>query len=782
MKSKLLLILMLALIACSCSKDDDVIQTVPARHWVERTVALVAPTGDAPTKLRLERTAQWFLDNFEEAQRLDTLAVSLKIEWHDELTEDLQSLAHDLSTRTDVVAVIGPFGNEGIETFAQQCQHTQKPLIAPTATSEDVIRRYAVQRSGLSSITEPFLWSLTETDVRLVDILMNDYSTYRQYYKNNGEPLVACFAPQNYYGQTFNDWAPFFAEDHGLDIVRNEPYTDTDDLLSRQQSFIKDKATYASATFVALETAQQLYDVALMRRQLMLEEIGEDPANEAKYDNAWEAFIGFYPVMFALPGISQENIDALPERHAQILQGYEGYTPYADPSTGFELSYSDRFGVAPTFAECKLYDALMLAGFAASYAVHQSGADITDDYNKQMNQAIISITNETVSNRSEGSAVWNEVPMQQYLYQLEQGTLQPFYAASGLIRFDSDTYTSSTATTYLQWRLIDGKIVHAGYYGNASARTNDASAAWEYLYDRDAALSEYNRQISGATHYPDYGALSSQYAVLVQGSSDLKNYRHQADVLSVYQMLRAAGFDDDHIILILDGALASQVGGVVRTSVDGKDLLGGSDGLPKAVVDYDNATLTAQDVSNILLGQKTETTPVVLPQDARQNVFLYWSGHGTNVSESFVNAFLWRDHQPTDGFTQQLLQQTATQMMQNHQARKLFIVAEPCYGLSVISGVNGIPGVLAMSGASATEQTKCENWNSSLGYSGAWMRDRFTYNVVSYLKQNPSGTYRDLYLYCAEHTLSSHAQLVNAPYFGNLSVTTPLEFVSSISK
>jgi len=325
---------------------------------------------------------------------------------------------------------------------------------------------------------------------------------------------------------------------------------------------------------------------------------------------------------------------------------------------------------------------------------------------------------------------------------------------------------------------MDGKIVHAGYYGNASARTQDASAAWEYLYDRDAALSEYNRQISGATHYPQYGQVGSQYAVLVQGSHELKNYRHQADVLSVYQLLRSTGYDDDHIILILDGALAAQVGGTVRSSIDGHDLLGGTDGLPKAVVDYDNATLTAQDVSNILLGLKTETTPVVLPQDAQQNVFLYWSGHGTNVSESMVNAFVWRDQQPRDGFTQTMMQQTATQLMQNRQARKLFIVAEPCYGKGVITGVTGVPGVLAMSGASGTEQTKCENWNSALGSNGAWMRDRFTYNVVSFLEQHPSGTYRDLYLYCVEHTLSSHAQLVNAPYFDNLSVSSPQEFIS----
>ncbi len=776
MKNKffLLFLLMLTFFVGSCSKDDDASSGAVDTHWVTRTVAVVAPIGDASTKTRMERIAQWFLDNFKEAQQSDTLGITLNIEWHDELSESLTSLASDMAKREDVIAVIGPFSNEGVEAFAQQCQHTQKPLITPTATSEDVIRRYAVQRSGLSSITEPFLWSLTETDVRLMDILMSDYATYCEYYGSIGKDTVACFAPNDYYGKTFIDWAPFFAEDNQLTIVRNEACSDNADMVARIKAFLSDKASSAAAaTFLATENTQALYDVALMRRQWFLENIGEDPANEAKYDDAWEAFVDFYPVMFALPTLSQEAVDALPARHAQILQGYEGYSPYADPSTGFELSYTERYGVAPTFAECKFYDALMLAGSAASYVAHHGAGE---ESNTDINEAIIALTNQAVKNPSEGSAIWGGVPMQQYFYELEHGSLQPFYCASGLIQFDPDTYTSSTATTYLKWRLMDGKIIHAGYFGNASAHTQNARAAWQYLYNRTAAERAYNKQTSGTAQYPDYTALTDQYAVLVQGSHELKNYRHQADVLSMYQMLRARGFDDDHIILILDGALSSQVGGVVRTSIDGRDLLGGTDGLPQAVVDYDNATISPADICNILLGTATATTPVVLPKDAGQNILFYWSGHGTNVSEAFVNAFMWRDQSADDCFTDVMLKQTVTQMQQQSY-RKLFIVAEPCYGKGVINGVQGIPGVLAMSGANEFEQTKCENWNSNLGNNGAWMRDRFTYNVVTYLTAHPDGTYRDLFLYCSEHTLSSHVQMVNAPYFNNLSVTSPHEFI-----
>ena len=141
-----------------CKQEDDRIEIVANRHWVAKTVAVVAPISDAATKTRLERTANWFLENFREAQMHDTLAIDLKIEWYDELSADLTTLAETLASRDDIIAVIGPFSNEGVALFAPACMKTQKPLIAPTATSEDIIRRYAVTTSGLSTNKTPFLW------------------------------------------------------------------------------------------------------------------------------------------------------------------------------------------------------------------------------------------------------------------------------------------------------------------------------------------------------------------------------------------------------------------------------------------------------------------------------------------------------------------------------------------------------------------------------------------------------------------------------------------------
>ena len=97
------LLLILIPLLNGCKEEDDTIVYQKSRRWVEKTVAVVAPTSaDAATKARFERTAQWFLDNFHQAQLHDTLCISLKLEWHDELTENLAQLGETLAGRDDV--------------------------------------------------------------------------------------------------------------------------------------------------------------------------------------------------------------------------------------------------------------------------------------------------------------------------------------------------------------------------------------------------------------------------------------------------------------------------------------------------------------------------------------------------------------------------------------------------------------------------------------------------------------------------------------------------------
>lgn len=771
-----------------CRQEDDNVVYQQQRRWVEKTVAVVAPLSQASSKTRLESTAQWFLDNFHEAQLHDTLCIRMKLEWHDELSEDLTALSKSLAERNDIVAIIGPFSNDNLATFAPACKQTQKPLIAPTATSEDIIRRYAVaSKSGVRK-DKPFLWSLTESDVAFSEMLISHFATLAKYLNTDEQstPEAALFTPNNIYGQTFFNWLPFQAENFDIQVQCNEQYSGNEDLVQRLRNSLNslhnkgDISMANHSTFCVIESAQQLYDVALMRRQWMLADPAlkdlfpsSDPFSFDNYDS-WQEFESIFRTWFAFSNISDESIEALGEMGPEILQGYQGFAPYANPSTGFELGYTNKFRQHPTFAECKLYDALLLTGFASCYAAHHPTAET----NTELNDAIIAVSSVESEDSYLIGAAWSTAGMQQYLRALESGRLFHFTGASGDISFDSENYTVATSTTYLHWQILNGQLIHKAYYGSDGKHVASASAAWKYFYDEQEALEDWGEMAANKTTGIQYPDLTDQYAVLVQGSQGLKNYRHQADVLSMYQMLRKNGFTDDHIILITDGALAQDNDnpekGIIRTSMSGQDLLGGSDGLPKAVVDYDAATLTAADIADILLGRQSSKLPVVLPRNSGQNVFFYWSGHGRSVAHGGTDEFEWRDANAGQGFTASLMRQTVDEMLTKGYCRKLLIVAEPCYSEVVIRPLEGIQGVLAISGAAANEQSWSDNWREPGLF---WMCDRFSQNWVKGLTANPTTNYRDLYLYCSQHTLGSHVKIVNAAHFDNLYATGPQEFV-----
>ena len=764
---KIVAVVLLALtLFTACKQEDDTIVYQKSRRWVEKTVAVVAPmSADAATKARFERTVQWFLGNLHQAQLHDTLCIDLKLEWHDELTEDLTRLGQELGEREDVMAVIGPFSNDGVALLAPGCQQTHKPVIAPTATSEEIIRRFAVGTAGVSN-KEPFLWSLTETDITFCEVLMNMYASYALNFVHDKSTPAALFAPNDSYGRTFYDWGPYQAEEMGIRFSHNDMYTSDADLRQRMKAYYDelDQLSYfgsvLTGNFCVIETTQQLLDMARLR----MEWWGEDPDEpfpEEDKNEMQEILEGWARIWFAFSNLTQESLDALGPQALDVLQYYQGFSPYADPTTGFEKSYEVKFGNKPTFAECKFYDALMLAAFAASYAEHH--ADVTD-----INQAIIDIT--TPHAEQLRSAAWSQTSMELYLSALEQGQLMDFKGASGEIRFDNETYTSAIHTTYVHWQIHDGKIQHRNYLSSdGSHRTSSTMAAWSWLAKN--AEEAFARSAENKDAGISYPALTAQYAVLVQGSNGWNNYRHQADVLSVYQMLKTKGFDDDHIILIIDKALASDAmnpePGIIRAEDGGNDLLAGCS------MDYDNADISPSDISNILLGVKTDKTPVVLPKDAGQNVLLFWSGHGHNHANNGADELVWRNADVGRGMTADLLRQTISLMHQQGHYRKMFVLTEPCFSEAVITPLVGIPGVLAMSSAGTFEQSFADNWSTELG---VWRCDRFSRNLVTHLTASPTTTYRDLYLFCAQRTLGSHVHIVNSAHFGNLYTTGPQEF------
>ena len=597
----------------SCKTEDDTIVYQDTRRWVEKTVAVVAPLNDPIMKARLERTAEWMLKGLHNAQLHDTLCVELKLEWYDEYGHDMLTLGEQLANRDDVLAVIGPFDSDNVGKFAPACQKTLKPLILPTATSETIIRRFAITSTGNGQ--KPFLWSLTETDISLSEVVLSLYANYLGVRGGTiiwGEEFSGLFAPADTYGQTFVEWAPFQAAEVGINFIACEQYKDTPDLCERVRSYLNSLPPLAFEVghFVVAQNIDQIYQVARIRSEWW--DIDPDDPTEDEGAGA-QLRVSWAPVYYACSDITEEGIKALGSRGVVLTEGYQGFSPYADPMTGFEMSYETRYGTKPTFSECKFYDALLLVAFASSYMEHHPEVG-------NLNEAIIKIC--TTDNFINGYA-WSETGMELYLAALEQGQLLGFKGASGPVQFDSECYTAALNTTYVNWLISKGRLYHQSYYSaQGGAQTSQTLASWNYVMNN--AEEQFDNKYKASIVTQNYPELKDQYAVLVQGSSGWNDYRHEADVLSIYQMLKANGYPDDHIILISADYCANAPEntdkGAVRTDPDGKNLREG------AVIDYLNADLTPQDICNILKGVKTDRTPVVLPADSCQNVLLFWSG------------------------------------------------------------------------------------------------------------------------------------------------------------
>jgi glycosylphosphatidylinositol transamidase (GPIT) subunit GPI8 len=712
----------------------------PPEPQTSRVIAIVAPGSlDA----RLKQTATWFLES---------RSSDLKYEWFDEEKENISSLGSTLSNRKDVLAVIGPFDNERMATLAQECKETLKPIIAPTVSSEEVIRRFCVKTAGQDKNLNHFFWPLSATDMNLTELLLSHYGVYQEEHKEYTRfAWPAFFAPDNIYGKTFTDWAPFYALQQDFPIKEYEVYENQDKLLGLlrdQMELIAKQGFFIHLSgFCVLESPGQLLAVARQRRGWMLSDPqmkemfsfpSTDPSDKAN-DEFQPVFLDYYRSWYSLPDITEEDLAAMGD-DIHLLEGYQCLSPYIDPDTGFLGKYEQKFGRKPSYAESKLCDALelVLAAVREMDSYKEWPANLSE--NERLNESI--------------------------------GAVTPLKAASGEISFDDESGMPTTSPTYLLWEVKGGKLNHLHYYRDGASEVMED---WKKHYDERNAIDDFDTQ-AGASSDGEYGPITGRYAVLVQGSNGFSNYRHAADVLGMYQLLRAGGIDDDHIILVLDKKIPTDSDnpspGEIHLDVTGPDLYGGKEDLPAAVVDYDSADLTPQDIADILKGKASEKLHAVLPAGDGNNVLLYWSGHGHKAASGRDPEFAWRNLSAGSGFTSTMLRESVEAMTY----RKLLVVAEPCYSEAVLTTLKDQLHALGISGASADEQSwaDCRDYDHNF-----WMCDRFSRNVILYLEDHPEATYRDLFLYCSANTLGSHPKIIPGIAFGNLYVEGPKEFINN---
>lgn len=709
-----MVILMTLMLMASCKSDDDAGGSQKTR-FSEYTVAVVLPESETVAQ-RWRNTIQWAIDNIEEAQCTQDSGVRLKVEYHQESRQSMAALSKTLANRQDIVAVIGPNTAERLDTMAGQCYKTLMPLFAPTVSSEQVIRRYST-----SSKDKCFLWSLTETDITQCEILL---------YKAQaaGAKKVSLLAPDNLYGKTFYDWFAFQATELGLTPQLSAAYKseERDSCIMQMAESDVDCVICAASTIGDVKAVLEGWNAVAASGRLTPNLLFSDAAMSPDLLNMGDA-----------------------------AQGAEGLAMYADPSTGFTIAYQEHFNQFPTAAEVRVYDALMLTAFAVAYC--KADGEVN---HVKMNAAIRMLTNMDGTS----ALVWNGMGMQ---YEFEAIARKAGYyhilGGSGEITFDQKVYTSVLKTTYCHWYVYDGKFILIDYSstdGSNHVSSTMASWYWNKTYEEI-----FEDSYSGSS----YGTLNAQWAVLIAASEDWVNYRHQADVLNVYQILRNNGFDDDHIILIMRDDIAYDLEnvypGVVKVSDDGENLY------QNVKLDYCIDSLCPADFSNILTGQRSAHLPTVLNSGADDNVLVFWSGHGV------TGRFCWlsnREKFRHSGFTADMFRTTLQQMHDQGRYRKMLWLVETCHTASVTKEAVGIPGVLTIAASRAEESSSTTAWSEILQ---TYLSNTFTQSLTETIRREPAITFRNLYYLLNRNTINSHVQIDNAANFDNLYRSSINEFI-----
>jgi legumain len=138
------------------------------------------------------------------------------------------------------------------------------------------------------------------------------------------------------------------------------------------------------------------------------------------------------------------------------------------------------------------------------------------------------------------------------------------------------------------------------------------------------------------------------YAVLVAGSNTYTNYRHQSDVFHHYHILVDRGIKPENIVVFAYDDIATAAKnpfpGKVFNSPEGKDVYEG------VVIDYFGVDVNPENFIAAITGEvdsltikDKRTTGKVLTSTENDNVYFFYSDHGSDNLISFPNKYLYSD-------------------------------------------------------------------------------------------------------------------------------------------
>lgn len=220
---------------------------------------------------------------------------------------------------------------------------------------------------------------------------------------------------------------------------------------------------------------------------------------------------------------------------------------------------------------------------------------------------------------------------------------------------------------------------------------------------------------------------SNNWAVIVSSSRYLFNYRHTANALTMYHLLRQHGIDDDHILLFLSDSFACDPRNVYPAEIFAQpphsgDVNGHADmnlyGC-SAQVDYAGSDVDVRRFLSVLQGRYDENTPPTrrLLSDENSNIIIYLAGHGAKSYFKF---------QDMEFLSSSDVSETLMMMHQQRRYGRVVFLADTCHAIALCEHVEA-PNVVCLAASDAESESYSDQYESRLGVHlvSYWMSEMY---------------------------------------------------------
>lgn len=217
---------------------------------------------------------------------------------------------------------------------------------------------------------------------------------------------------------------------------------------------------------------------------------------------------------------------------------------------------------------------------------------------------------------------------------------------------------------------------------------------------------------------------TNNWAVLVDTSRFWFNYRHVANVLSIYRSVKRLGIPDSQIILMVADDMACNPRNprpaTVFNNANEQINVYGDD----VEVDYRGYEVTVENFVRLLTGRLPPGTPRSkrLMTDEGSNVLIYLTGHGGDGFLKF---------QDSEEVTSQEMADALEQMWQKRRYNEIFFMIDTCQAASMYEKFYS-PNILAVASSLVGEDSLSHHVDSAIG---VYIIDRYTYYALEFLEK-----------------------------------------------